>query len=570
MTAAAVLAVVVLGAVFAPLLATDDPGTTDLSIAFTGPSAEHWLGGDGSGRDVFSRLLHGAGASLSSGLLAVAVALLLGVPAGMAAGYFRGWTDRVADWVADLLLAVPAVVVLLAVVAAAGNRLWIAMAALGVLTAPGFFRLTRAAVADVRHHLYVDVARVFGLGDVRILASHVWPVIAPAVVLQTFTTYGTAILLDAGLAFLGLGDMTRPSWGGMLNDAFTSLYRAPNLVWAPGIALTVTIAALLVLGAAIADAISSRRGARAVDVPDAPGQTAAPVVRIASTQPTQPTRPASGGPLLQVRDLHVGYGGRDVVHGVGFDLADGEVLGLVGESGAGKSQIALSIAGLLPPAADVRAGAITLRGQELAGAGENVLGRVRGRRIGYVPQEPLSNLDPSFTIGSQLTEPLRLAGGLGRTGARDRALELLDAVGIVDPERTFAAYPHEISGGMAQRVLIAGAISGDPELLIADEPTTALDVTVQAEVLDLFRQLGSKRRLAILLVTHDFGVVADLCDRVAVVRRGEIVEESPVRELFAAPQHPYTRSLLEATLDGAPPRGAWTPPVPAQRVGVSR
>ena len=232
----------------------------------------------------------------------------------------------------------------------------------------------------------------------------------------------------------------------------------------------------------------------------------------------------------------------------------GEVLGLVGESGSGKSQTAFSILGLLPPEAKVSADNITFGGEELAGMSRSAMNRLRGCRIAYVPQEPMSNLDPSFKIGYQLTEPIRQHLGLSKKAAKARAIALLARVGIADPERTFKAYPHEISGGMAQRVLIAGAVSCDPELLIADEPTTALDVTVQAEVLDLMRSLQEERQMGMILVTHNFGVVADICDRIAVMQTGKIVETAPAGELFAHPQHAYTRMLLDSTLEDSVPR----------------
>jgi peptide/nickel transport system permease protein len=182
---------------------------------------------------------------------------------------------------------------------------------------------------------------------------------------------------------------------------------------------------------------------------------------------------------------------------------------------------------------------------------------IRGRRLAYIPQEPMSNLDPSFTIGSQLTEPIRLKLGLSRNEARARALDLLARVGIPDPKRTFAAYPHELSGGMAQRVLIAGAVSCEPSLIIADEPTTALDVTIQAEILDLLRELQQGSGMAVLLVTHNFGVVADLCDRVSVMQHGRIVETGPARSIFADPRDPYTRSLFAAILEEDQARGPY-------------
>jgi ABC-type dipeptide/oligopeptide/nickel transport system ATPase component len=257
---------------------------------------------------------------------------------------------------------------------------------------------------------------------------------------------------------------------------------------------------------------------------------------------------------LTITGLSVGHdqpGGTvtTVVHDVSLAVGKGEVHGLIGESGSGKTQTAWSVLRLLPDTGRITGGSIVFDGTDLASLPEKAMQRLRGNRIAYVPQEPMSNLDPSFTVGSQLTEPIRLLLGLSKAQARERALELLAKVGIPDPARTFRAYPHEISGGMAQRVLIAGAISCEPDLLIADEPTTALDVTVQAEVLDLLRSLREEMGMGILLVTHNFGVVADLCDRVSVMREGRIVETGPVRAIFGDPRHEYTRSLLAAIPD---------------------
>ena len=229
--------------------------------------------------------------------------------------------------------------------------------------------------------------------------------------------------------------------------------------------------------------------------------------------------------------------------------------GLIGESGSGKTQTAFAIMRLLPPGGRIVGGAIVFEGADLAAAPSRQMTKLRGAKIAYIPQEPMSNLDPTFTIGSQLAEPMRVVLGIGRAEAKERALELLARVGIPDPERTFNAYPHQISGGMAQRVLIAGAISCNPDLLIADEPTTALDVTVQAEVLDLLRDLEAEFHMAILLVTHNFGVVADLCDRSRSCRTAGSSRPAPVRAIFADPRHPYTRSLFDAILEDSDPRG---------------
>ncbi len=263
--------------------------------------------------------------------------------------------------------------------------------------------------------------------------------------------------------------------------------------------------------------------------------------------------------VLSISDLRVGYQqsqGPDieVVHGVSLEVRKGEIHGLIGESGSGKTQTAFAVLGLLPRGGHVTTGSIDYEGTQLAGANDRVYNGIRGKRICYIPQEPMSNLDPSFKIGFQLVEPLRRNLGLSKKEATDRALALLDRVGIPNPKRTFDAYPFEVSGGMAQRVLIAGAVSTDPDLIIADEPTTALDVTVQAEVLDLLRDLQRERHMAMLLVTHNFGVVADLCDRVTVMQQGLFVEQGPARTILGNPQHPYTQSLLDAILDEGPAR----------------
>jgi peptide/nickel transport system permease protein len=323
-----------------------------------------------------------------------------------------------------------------------------------------------------------------------------------------------------------------------------------------------TCVALVLLGNALRDELersaAPKVGRRARRNPAAVSVGSEPVV--VHEEPAGPR----GEVLLQVEGLSVGYGQADgtvktVVRDVSLTVRRGEVHGLIGESGSGKTQTAWSILRLLPAGGRIVGGVIEFEGSDLATASAREMTALRGRKIAYVPQEPMSNLDPAFTIGHQLTEPLRLKLGISKAEAKEKALALLARVGIPDPQRTYAAYPHQISGGMAQRVLIAGAVSCNPDLLIADEPTTALDVTVQAEVLDLLRDLQSEFDMGVLLVTHNFGVVADLCDRVSVMRDGRIVETGPARSIFAGPRHEYTRSLFEAILEDGEPRGPLTP-----------
>jgi oligopeptide/dipeptide ABC transporter ATP-binding protein len=259
-------------------------------------------------------------------------------------------------------------------------------------------------------------------------------------------------------------------------------------------------------------------------------------------------------PVLEVEGLSVAIGARRVVDATGFALAPGEVLALVGESGCGKSMTALALLGLLPAAARLEGGRIGFEGRDLARLPERELRALRGNRISVIFQDPSGSLDPLMTVGAQLAEGLRAHRRMGREEAHARSLAMLQAVGISEPERRLAQYPFELSGGMCQRVMIAIALAAEPAVLLADEPTTALDVTIQAQILDLMKALRRERGTAILLITHDMGVVADMADRVAVMYAGRIVESGPADAIFADPRHPYTRLLLRSVprLDDAP------------------
>jgi len=549
--------IVLLGA-FASLLAPHNLNTATAADVLGPLSSTHPLGSDSAGRDVLSRLLYGTRNSLLGALLATAVAAVFGVTSGLIAGYYARWFDTLATWAAGLLQSLPGMVVLLAARAVLGPSIWMAMAIFGVLLTPAFFRLVYASVTAVRNELYVDAARVFGIGDARIIARHILTVVRAPALVQAANVAGIAIGVQSGLEFLGLGDLSLPTWGSMLNDGFANIYSAPVLMLWPSLAIALTCISLVLLANALRDVLqrtgaAPRRARRRVARHEAPDETEPTLVH---EEQAGDLDAAPGEELLRLDRLGVGYDQPDgsvkiVVSDVSLTVHRGEVHGLIGESGSGKTQTAWSVLQLLPEGGRITSGSIVFDGTELTRLGATALTKLRGTRIAYIPQEPMSNLDPSFTIGSQLVEPLRLHLRLSRRQARERALELLGKVGIREPERTFAAYPHEISGGMAQRVLIARAISCEPDLLIADEPTTALDVTVQADVLELLRELQKEMRMGMILVTHNFGVVADLCDRVSVMRAGRIVETGPVLSVFDAPQHPYTRSLFDAILEGA-------------------
>jgi ABC-type dipeptide/oligopeptide/nickel transport system ATPase component/ABC-type dipeptide/oligopeptide/nickel transport system permease subunit len=547
-----VLTVIVLAAVFAPLIAPFDPNYADVGNTLADPSGQSLLGTDSAGRDVFSRLLYGAQLTLLSALLCAIVAIAIGLPAGLIAGYYSGPFDSTSNWFSNMLMALPGIIVLLSVRAALGPSVWISMIAFGILLSPSYYRLTRTAVQSVRNELYVDAARVVGLSDARIISRHILSVVRAPLIIQTALICGVAIAVQSGLQFLGLGDPTEASWGEMLGDGFNNIYVQPSLMLWPALAIGITIGALVLLGNAIRDALEDRREIKAPRLPRP----------ISATLPQrEPAVIDDAEAILQVAGLSVGYPNVEgeytrVVRDVSLTIRSGEVLGLVGESGSGKSQTAFSILGLLPRTARILSGSIRFEDTVLVRDGVadvKAMFGIRGRRIAYIPQEPMSNLDPAFTIGHQLTRPMVKLLGISKKEAAERARDLLRRVGIADPERVMKGYAHEISGGMAQRVLIAGALSCEPDLIVADEPTTALDVTVQAEVLDVIRTMQRELDVAVLLVTHNIGVIADIADRVAVMRQGEIVETGAVDEILRHPAHPYTRTLMASMLVGREP-----------------
>ena len=546
------LILIVLVAVLAPLLAPMDPLLTDPASIMTMPDGTHLLGTDSAGRDVLSRLIFGAQSTLISAAIVVAVAILVGVPSGLLAGYYSGKLDAIASWLSNMIMALPAMIVLLAVRTAIGPSIYLLMTVFGIIIAPGFFRLTRTAVMGVRNELYVDAARVSGLSDMRIIGRHIFTVVRAPIIIQSAMISGIAISIQSGLEFLGLGDTTLISWGSMINDGFRNIFIAPILVLWPSLVISLTIGAFALLGNAIRDGLEDSQKVEGTAKKSKP----VAVKRVAA-------KAENTNHLLSVSHLSVGYpqgdgGLKTVVSDVSFYLDKGEVLGIVGESGSGKSQTAFSILGLLPSNAQINSGHILFDGNDLvseeSGAiSQKSMAQFRGKRIAYIPQEPMSNLDPNFTVGYQLVRPIVRTLGVTKAEARDRVFKLLDLVGIQNTERVFNSYPHEISGGMAQRVLIAGAISCEPDLLIADEPTTALDVTIQAEVLDLLRDLQKRLGMGLLLVTHNFGVIADLADRVVVMQHGRVVESGDVRGLLRKPQEKYTQLLLSSMLQDKEP-----------------
>ena len=555
LVAAAYLAIVVILAIGASWLAPDGPQQEDLAHVLSGPSQAHWLGTDRLGRDVLSRLMFGGRITLLGVAEAVVVFACLGITLGLVAGFSGGWTDRLIARFGDLVLALPGIIVLLMVLSVfPGNEL-ATMVALGLLSCPTLLRVVRGSTLTIRGETYIKAARLSGLTNARVVWRHVLPRLAGPIIVQLSLFAAAAVLVQSALSFLGLStpETQGPSWGNMVGEASNVISQDPWLLVPTGGVLVFTVMALGLLGDAMRDVTAARHLA-----PPPPHR-----LRGRHRLPDTSRRPAASGQtlppttsLLSVRGLSIAFaaGSRDipVVRDVSFDLAPGEALGIVGESGCGKTITTRALLGLLPYGGRVIAGSAMFDGADLAVMPERDFSRIRGNKIALISQEPMSGLDPSFPVGSQLIEVIRRHNAMSRVQARARAVELLAMVNLPEPHEVLSRYPHELSGGMAQRVSIALALAGTPRLLIADEPTTALDVTVQAEILALLRDLGRRLGMAIILVTHDWGVLADLCDRALVMYAGEVVEQATVQDLYQSPRHPYTDGLLAANPHLAP------------------
>jgi peptide/nickel transport system permease protein len=541
---ACILLVIFVAGLVTPLLAQHGPNESDLAMVNApAGTAGYLLGGDETGRDIFSRLLHSINTSAVSALIGTGVALIVGVTAGLVGGYFGARTRAITEWAFNLVMTFPGLLLLILLMPVTDGDYRFTMLIFGVLLSPGIYRIVRNLVLGVKNELYVDAARVAGLGNTRILGRHVLSVVRGPIIIAAAFLIGASIATQSGLAFLGVGSTEVPSFGDMISSGFRNLYVAPTQFLWPSLLLGLITASLVLLGNALRDTLE---GSKPKPAKVGQGQR--------TDVPAGSSPVAATDALLEIRDLAIAYPGptgelREVVHGATLRIHRGQTLGVVGESGSGKTQTAFAVLGVLPAEAVITRGSIAFEGRELIGLSDSQLRPLRGKQIAYVPQEPMSNLDPSYTVGAQLVEGVRSALGIAKRAARSRVLELLARCGIADPARTFDSYPHQLSGGMAQRVLIAGAVASRPKLLIADEPTTALDVTVQAEILDLLRDLQAELGMAVLLVTHNFGVVADICDHIAVMARGEIVESGAVAEVLANPQHQYSQMLLGAILD---------------------
>ncbi|WP_448071480.1 dipeptide/oligopeptide/nickel ABC transporter permease/ATP-binding protein [Georgenia yuyongxinii] len=567
---------VVLMAVFAPLVAIHDPLASGAPVQ--PPSAENWFGTDRQGRDIFSRVAFGARYSLVIGLGATGIALAVAAVLGSIAATSRKAVSEVLMRALDVVMSFPGIALAAVFVSVLGRSLPVLIITIAFLYIPQLTRVVRANVLAQYGEDYVSATKVMGARTWWILAKHVARnCIAPVMVFATVLV-ADAIVFEASLSFIQAGvPDPEPSWGNIIaagRDLVMSGYW-----WAtffPGAAITLTVLCLNVLSEGMTDAMVAPKG-RKIEIAETPADAAllakhaaekgeevvlaeAPAVeavsrevpleeRLAQLRAVERTRDdrlvysGDAAPLLEVKNLSIRFperhGDVNVVDNVSFSVRPGETMALVGESGCGKSITSLAIMGLLDRSAEI-SGQILYNGTDLLTMGPRERNALRGHETAMIYQDALSSLNPSMLIKSQMKQ-------LTRRGGTRTAEELLELVGL-DPERTLRSYPHELSGGQRQRVLIAMALTRDPKLVIADEPTTALDVTVQKQVIDLLNELREKLGFAMIFVSHDLALVAKLAHRVTVMYAGQVVEQAPTSELLTTPVHEYTRGLLGAVL----------------------
>jgi peptide/nickel transport system permease protein len=535
------LAVLVL-AVVAPMLWSRQATRTDVAAMLQGPSARHWAGTDNLGRDIFFRVLVATRLSIELALLATVITVVAGLVLGTAGVLFGRRASRLVSAVVNIAVAFPGILLALFFAVVFGVGAKGAVLAIGFAGAPTFARLAQTLVAGVEQRDYVAAARIAGVSRVRVLLRHVLPNVAEPLIVNTAIGAGGTLLAFASLSFLGIG-VQPPAydWGQLLGAGLTGIYEQPVAALAPGIAVIVAGLAFNLFGEALAKGI---------------GLTAT-LGRVPLAQVRK--RPAGaavvddGGPVLDVSDVVVtlpGHGGPiSPVRGVGFRIERGEAVGVVGESGSGKSLTALAVTRLIEEPGQVTAGRLRFLGTDLLSGTARAHRHLLGTGLAMVFQDPMTSLNPTRRIGRQLAEVAQRHDGLSRQAALALAVDRLKAVRVPAAHRRARQYPHEFSGGMRQRAMIGMGLMGRPALIVADEPTTALDVTVQRQVLDLLQSIRREDSVALLLISHDVAVVRQVCDRVLVMYAGRIVEDLPAAQLGRSARHPYTRALVAAVPD---------------------
>lgn len=547
------LAIIIFIAVFAPVIAPYDYYTSagaSSSDIYNAPTSAHIFGTDDAGKDVFSGFMNGARVSLIVGFFAAFISVALGGLIGIVAGFYGGQVENVLMRVTDIMLVIPDIPLLVVIIALTKPSLLNIIFVIGIFGWTTTARIVRSQTLAVKSRKFVLRARAIGAGNFHIIRHHVLPLVLPILVVQAVLTVSSAILAESTLSFLGLGDPTVASWGQMLNFAFSRGAMSTGAWWAlitPGLGIVWVVLGLTLFGQGLEQILNPRLNKHHL----MPGR---PVVRNDARDDIAPKKV-----LLEVRDLSIHYVNDEgkpparAVENISFELNRGELIGLVGESGCGKTTLMLALLRLLPAAGQIVDGKVFFNGNELTALNEEEMNKIRWSGISIVFQGAMNALNPVRTVGDQIAEAIiKHIQGFPRSEVQTRVVELLDLVGITADQKDH--FPHQYSGGMRQRAMIAMALACNPQVIIADEPTTALDVMIQAQILELLDDLRKKLGLAIIFVTHDLGVVAEMCDRVLVMYGGVTAEYADVDVIYNEPRHPYTQELIKAFPDLTKPK----------------
>lgn len=551
------IAIWVLIALLAPVVLGSQAGTLNVFSHDETPSWSHLLGTDGLGRDILARLLVATRLSLGLAIAATALAAAIGLSFGGLTAILGPRPRAVAMRFIDTSLAFPAILVAILVGVLVGAGPLGVVLGIGIALSFSFARVTSTLALSIGGRDYVAAARVTGVRPLRRLYVYIIPNIADTMIVATSVAVSSAIVAISSLSFVGLGVQSPDyDWGVMLTQGVQSIYETPVAALGPAAAIAVSAIVFGYFGEAMARAMnpmiwtSSREAVRTNPKPALAhdGGSGEFLAQIPSLDR-----------LISVRDLVVSFpapeGRVEVVSGLSFDVGKGEVFGIVGESGSGKTMTALAIAQLVPYPGAV-SGVIDLNGRDLRVMPAEEVDRTLGRELAVIFQDPMSSLNPALRVGTQLTEGAMVHGHATRQHAEDLAVSRLGEVGIATPREQLRRHPQEFSGGMRQRLMIAMGLINEPQLLIADEPTTALDVTVQAQIMALLRDINRDRGLTVILISHNLALVARNCQRVMVMYAGRIVEDGLTAAVVREPLHPYTRALLNVVPDMSRSRDA--------------